>query len=313
MHLQMASSLKSPQSSCNTQSNMASPSANKSKQSDIPTSRILQKRLQIPRPGHAVVAGVMTRGSAVQTSKLFEDKADLYASSRPMYPKELFDFISSLVASKGEAWDCAAGNGQASIGLAKIFSKVESTDISKEQISNSFPIENVNYSVQPGESTKFKDNQFDLVNVAQALHWFDYSKFWNEVKRVLKPKGVFIAYSYVWPNVNDDIDRVLEEKIKAIIEPYWASNNKLVWDGYKAIDFPFPLMDVPKVDIKNNWNLDQFLNYIHTWSGTRRCMDNIGTDFFESAKDEMLRSWGDPKQKKMVKNQLIIIAGSAWS
>ena len=249
----------------------------------------------------------------MKTSELFEDKADLYASSRPTYPKELFDFIGSLLVSKNEAWDCAAGNGQASTGLAKIFTKVEATDISKEQISNSFPLKNVNFSVQPGESTNFKDNQFDLVNVAQALHWFDYSKFWDEVSRVLKPNGVFVAYSYVWPNVDNNIDSILEEKIKSIIEPYWASNNKLAWDDYKTLDFPFSLMDVPKIDLKNNWNLDQFLNYIHTWSGTRRCMDNIGTDFFESAKDEMLRSWGDPEQKKLIKSPLTIIAGSAWS
>lgn len=251
--------------------------------------------------------------STVKTSKLFEDKADLYASARPMYPKELFDFIGSLLVSKDEAWDCAAGNGQASAGLAKIFAKVEATDISKEQISNSFLIENVNYSVQPGESTTFNDNQFDLVNVAQALHWFDYSEFWDEVSRVLKPNGMFVAYSYVWPNVSDTIDRILEEKIKTIIEPYWASNNKLAWNGYKEVDFPFPLMDVPKIDIKNSWNLDQFLNYIHTWSATRRCMDNIGTDFFESAREEMLRSWGDATQTKLVTNPLTIIAGSAWS
>ena len=153
-------------------------------------------------------------GSFVEISKLFDDKADLYASSRPMYPQELFDFMAALVESHEEAWDCATGNGQAAIGLAKYFSKVEATDISKEQIANAFYSENINYSLQPGESTNFQENQFDLVNVAQALHWFDYETFWDEVHRVLKPDGAFVASSYVWPHVNEDIDQILEEHIK---------------------------------------------------------------------------------------------------
>ena len=131
----------------------------------------------------------------MKTSKLFCNNADLYASSRPMYPKELFDFIASLVQSHDAAWDCATGNGQAAIGMAKHFSKVEATDISKEQITSAFYSENIKYSVQSGESTNFRDNQFDLVNVAQALHWFDHEKFWGEVARVLKPNGVFVAFS----------------------------------------------------------------------------------------------------------------------
>lgn len=249
----------------------------------------------------------------METSKLFNDEADLYASSRPMYPKELFDFIASLVKSHDEAWDCATGNGQAAIGLAKHFSIVEATDISKEQIANAFHSENINYSVQPGEITNFRNHQFDLVSVAQALHWFDYEKFWDEVARVLKPTGAFVAFSYVWPHVNEDIDQILEECIKSVIEPYWAPNNKLAWDSYRSLDLPFETIATPNIDLENHWNLDQFLNYIHTWSGTRRCINDMGSDFFEVARRSLQSVWGDSSKKLVVKNPLTIIAGAAWS
>lgn len=255
----------------------------------------------------------MTKKRTVQTSKLFEDKADLYASSRPKYPKELFDFIASIARSHDEAWDCATGNGQAAVGLARDFSTIEATDISKEQIANAFQAANINYSVQPSESTNFKDKQFDLVSVAQALHWFDFDRFWSEVARVLKPNGVFVAYSYAWSQVDDTIDQIVREKIGKIIEPYWAPNNKLAWDSYRSLELPFVPMEVPKIDLENNWNLDQFLNYMHTWSGTRRCMDDIGSAFFEEAKMALQSAWGDPKQKMVVKSPLTIIAGAAWS
>ena len=230
-----------------------------------------------------------------------------------MYPKELFDFIASLVEQHDEAWDCATGNGQAAVGLAQYFSLVEATDISEEQITNAFPARNINYSVQPGESTTFRDNQFDLVNVAQALHWFDYNKYWDEVARVLKPKGIFIAYSYVWPKIDEEINQVLELYVKKVIEPYWAPNNRLAWDAYRSLKLPFETIATPSINLENYWDLDQFLNYIHTWSGTRRCMNDIGHDFFEKARREFEVAWGNPSQKMVVKNPLTLIAGTAWS
>lgn len=250
--------------------------------------------------------------SFVETSKLFDDKADIYAASRPAYPEELFDFISSLVESHGEAWDCATGNGQAAIGLARRFSTVQATDISTEQIANAFEADNINFSVQPGEATNFRDNQFDLVSVAQALHWFDYEIFWDEVSRVLKPDGAFVAFSYVWPQINETLDEILEECIRKVVEPYWAPNNKLVWDSYRALDLPFETLAAPGICLENHWNFPQFINYVHSWSGTRRCMDDIGMDFFEDAQVALSGQWGDASQQYVVRHPLVIIAGAAW-
>lgn len=243
---------------------------------------------------------------------LFSDKADLYAASRPMYPPPLFDFIASLTNNHDKPWDCATGNGQAAIGLAKYFSFVEATDISKEQIANAFYVENVHYSVQAGESTNFSNLQFDLVCVAQALHWFDFENFWPEVKRVLKPTGTFVAFSYVWPQINDKIDQAIEVYIKSVIEPYWAPHNKLAWDCYRSLQLPFKALAVPEIDLENHWNLDQFLSYIHTWSATRRCMDDIGSGFFAEARCALTELWGEPERQRIVKNPLTILAGAAW-
>ncbi len=248
----------------------------------------------------------------METEKLFADKADLYAVARPMYPQALFDFISSITNGRDRAWDCASGNGQAAVGLVKSFSKVYASDISHEQIANAFQSPNIEYSVQAAENTNYMDHQFDLVNVAQALHWFDYEKYWDEVSRVLNPRGVFVAYSYIWPAVNNAVDDVVEQSLKKIIEPYWASNNRIVWDGYKTVDFPFKRLATPDIDLTNQWDLHQFVDYLHTWSATRRCMEEIGDDFFNAAKENLTKVWGDPNTKMTIKNPLTIIAGNAW-
>ena len=79
----------------------------------------------------------------------------------------------------------------------------------------------MNYSVQSAESTNFPEHHFDLITVAQALHWFDHDRFWKEVHRVLKPGGVFAAWAYVWPHVAPDIDAIVQDKMLEIIRPYW--------------------------------------------------------------------------------------------
>ena len=56
---------------------------------------------------------------------LFSEQSSLYAKHRPSYPASLFDYIFSFVHHREKAWDCATGNGQAAVALAKDFKKVE--------------------------------------------------------------------------------------------------------------------------------------------------------------------------------------------
>ena len=116
----------------------------------------------------------------------FLKQSATYSKYRPDYPKELYEFISSNVKKKQAAWDCGTGNGQAAKELAKIFEKVFATDISQQQIENAGQRENIFYSVEPAEQTTFSHNSFDLVTVAQALHWLRVDDFYTQVKRVAK-------------------------------------------------------------------------------------------------------------------------------
>ena len=245
----------------------------------------------------------------MQISTLFADKSDLYAASRSQYPRELFSFITDLVVQHNAAWDCATGNGQAAVGVAETFDLVQATDIRQQQITHSLTRNNIHYSVCCAEKTAFVDNQFDLVTVAQALHWFDFDKFWPEVNRVLKPDGVFCTFAYIWCEVSPVIDIAVEGYIKRIDAPYWASNNKLVWDSYKGVEFPFAQIGTPKFTLQNLWGFQLFMNYIHTWSATRRCIEVKGIEFFERAKLQIVREWGDPKEKRLVTSPLTVMAG----
>jgi hypothetical protein len=38
--------------------------------------------------------------------------------------------------------------------------------------------ENIDYKIFPAESANLDNDSVDLVTVAQALHWFDFEKFY---------------------------------------------------------------------------------------------------------------------------------------
>ena len=188
-------------------------------------------------------------------------------------------------------WDCATGNGQAAVGLARHFASVEATDASAEQIANAVATSGVTYSVQPAEQTNFADASFDAVNVAQALHWFDFDRFNAEVHRVLKPGGLILVTSYRWPQVSAEVDAELNRLVLEPIRPLWPPQNTYVFNAYRDIPFPYEPVEFPPLGIELDWSLAQFLAYIGTWTATRRMLQSDPA-FLDRAAAALAAPWG---------------------
>ncbi len=102
------------------------------------------------------------------------------------------------------------------------------------------------------------------------------ARFWPEVQRVLQPGGVFAAWTYTLPHLTAEMDRIVDAKLLNLIKAYWAPQNRLAWDAYANVPFPFHELDVPQFDMRLNWTLGQFVAYLKTWSATRLCIDANG-------------------------------------
>ncbi len=248
----------------------------------------------------------------MNNDELFSVKSDHYAAIRPQYPEELFTFIKEHASVFNKAWDCATGNGQAAVGLAKMFSSVEASDISENQIANAFYRDNIRYSVQHAEKTSFADNSFDVICVAQALHWFHFEKFWPEIKRLLKEDGLFIAFSYAWSSVNEDVDSVIDTQWRPAIEPYWAENNKLCWNGYASIPVPFERLSAPKMKLTQSWTRAEYLSYLGSWSASRLFIEDNGDLKFNALAGLLKNVWPNETEKKTVIMPLSVLAGYRW-
>jgi ubiquinone/menaquinone biosynthesis C-methylase UbiE len=199
----------------------------------------------------------------------FSAQSKLYATFRPRYPDALYDFIFRNIKSFDKALDVATGNGQIAIELAKKFTEVYATDISAKQLAEAPALSNIFYKVEPGEDASFPENYFDLVTVAQAIHWFDFDKFYTTVKKILKPSGIIVVIGYGLLSVDNKIDKWLHHYYKNITGPYWDKERKYIDDLYTTIPFPFSEIETPQLKIDYKWTREQFVGYINTWSAVQ--------------------------------------------
>ena len=231
----------------------------------------------------------------------FSGVANRYADFRPHYPAELFDYLATLAPQNSLVWDCACGNGQATHDLAKRFDRVIATDASKEQIASATPNPKVEFHVAPAEQSGLPDQSVGLITVAQALHWFDFERFYAEVKRVLAPGGVLGAWAYGINDVEGDpVNQLVQDFYANTVGPYWPPERKLVEEGYRTIPFPFAEIAPPAFRMEARWTLEQLLGYFSTWSATNRCIKATGHNPLGLLSEQLAHVWGDNDCPRLV-------------
>ncbi len=225
----------------------------------------------------------------------FSSYAELYKKFRPTYPQELYDYLLSFITVKRSAWDCGTGNGQVAQELSKYFKEVYATDISPKQIEMAAIRKNIFYKVEGAEKTSFENNFFDIIMVAQAIHWFNFDEFYKEVKRTLKTDGILAIVGYGLIKANDELNKIINKFYHEIIGSYWDKERKYVDENYKTIPFPFKEMKTPSFVNTFNWTFEQLIGYINTWSAVQHFIKLNNSNPVEIIYDELKNVWkNDP-------------------
>ena len=240
----------------------------------------------------------------------FSGVASGYAAFRPQYPAALFEWLASVCQRHEVAWDCACGSGQASRPLASHFDLVVGTDASPTQVVAAEGSENTRFVVAASERTPLADGAFDLVTVAQALHWFVGEGFFAEVRRVVRPGGVFAAWTYGMPHiVSEPVEKVVHDFINDLLGPFWPPEIRMVLDGYASIDLPLEELEAPAFEMNVEWALDQFLGFVHTWSAVGRYDEEHGEDPVLQLGAELEELWGGEEDLLPVSYRLDLRVG----
>jgi SAM-dependent methyltransferase len=220
-----------------------------------------------------------------------------YAQFRPTYPNELYDFLFSLLSGQQTAWDCATGNGQVARELANHFEQVYGTDISQNQLSHAVQKDNISYLLESSDKSSFPDNTFDLITVAQAIHWFDFDAFYAEVKRTLKPFGIFAAFGYGVMSIDKDVDALIHTLYKSVLGQYWDTERRFIDQGYHTLPFPFQELPVPDLSIKTTWNFEQLTGYLNTWSAVQHYKKANDSNPLDLLLPDLKDAWGDGRKE----------------
>lgn len=224
----------------------------------------------------------------------FSGHAADYARHRPTYPPALFANLAAASPATGVVWDCATGSGQAAVALAEHFDQVIATDASAEQVAHAAERPKVVYRVATAEESGLEDASVDLVTVAQALHWFDHERFFAEVERVLRPGGLFAAWSYGLFTLDEEIDAIVYDFYTGEIDAHWAPERRHVDAGYATIPTPdWEEVAIAAPPMTLEWTVDDALAYLGTWSATRACARATGEDPVDAIEMQMRVVWGE--------------------
>lgn len=230
----------------------------------------------------------------------FSKNAAAYAKYRPCYPAELFVFLAEQSPARRLCWDCASGNGQAAQGLVDYFERVIATDASAEQIARAEPHERITYRVEPAEETSLAAGSVDLATAAVAVHWFDFDRFYNEVRRVLKPGGVLAVWTYHRPVINPAMDDLIVRFEMDVLGKYWPERIHYLREHYQTLPFPFEEIPARNFDMNATWTLDQLLGFLNSWSAVRRYQGDRGEHPFAPIWEDLHSAWGDPDTQQTI-------------
>jgi len=228
----------------------------------------------------------------MSNAALFTTVAREYASFRPGYPPELFAWLAGIAPALEAVWDVGCGSGQASVALAAHFARVYATDVAAEQIAAAKPHPRVRYLAELAERSGLDEASVDLVTVAQALHWFDVDAFYEEARRVARPGALLAVWNYPRPQfVDPAIDRVFLDFYGGVVGPYWPPERRHVEANYSTLAFPFTELPHPAFGLELDWNLEQVIGYVSSWSATVQYRKKLGRDPVPMLRESLGAVW----------------------
>jgi len=214
----------------------------------------------------------------------FTGLADIYAAHRPTYPTSILETLSercSLV-SENVAIDVGSGTGISTAALAgalpgwRIIAVEPNADMLTKARATLADRPNMEFVQAGAEALPGSDAGCGLVLAAQALHWFDESKFFTEVERTLCPGGIV---AILYNNRQNAVSVVLQQ-----IESYFESLDDSYSRNYRARDIPGALRELDAFcdveRVREVWlrptSVDDLVNYFMSRSLIQPLVAHVG-------------------------------------
>lgn len=230
-----------------------------------------------------------------------------YARFRDIYPASMYEKLIQFGIGKSgqKILDLGSGTAVLPINMSKTGADFTAADISENQIlfgkqlAAERNIKNIDFKVCSAEDTGFNGESFDAVTAVQCFHYFNAEKAANEIRRILKPGGLFCKIFMDWLPYEDDIIAEMESLVLKY-NPDW--NGK----GFKEFNYKFPSWAIGKFDIENVRSYNAELEFSkEAWIGRIKSCRGIGASLsekevknFETEYRSMLEKYPEPLRLK---------------
>lgn len=237
----------------------------------------------------------------------FGRTSDDYARYRDIYPKSMYDkLIAFGIGKQGQRiLDLGSGTAVLPVNMSRTGAEFTATDISEnqircgKQIAAAKGIENIKFKVCCAEDTGFRDNDFDVVTAVQCFPYFNAAKAADEIRRVLKPTGLFCKIMMDWLPYEDEVIREMEELVLKY-NPVWSG------EGFEKYRYQYPRWADGKFEVNIIHSYDTALEFSkEAWIGRIRSCRGVGASLteekiaeFETEYRDLLKKYDEPLRLK---------------
>jgi len=97
--------------------------------------------------------------------------------------------------------------------------------------------------------------------------------------------------------VDEAIDKIIHHFYEGVLNGFWDPERKYIDEGYKTIPFPFQEIQTPQFHFQLQWNAEQLLGYLGTWSAVQHYTDKIKLDPLDEIREELVASFDNNESK----------------
>jgi len=223
----------------------------------------------------------------------FGNTSEDYSLYRDIYPQSMYKkLIEFGIGKKGQCiLDLGSGTAVLPINLYHTGAKFVSTDISENQIlygqkiAKSKGFDNIDFKVCNAEDTGFEDNLFDVVTAVQCFQYFNADIAAKEIRRILKPNGLFCKIFMDWLPYEDNNIKEMEEMVLKY-SPQWSGS------GFEKFKYNYPQWAENGFDIQTIHSYNETLHFTkEAWIGRIKSCRGVGASLSKEKVEEFEKEY----------------------
>lgn len=195
----------------------------------------------------------------------FGNLSKQYAQFRTGYPKEVIDYFWAIMKIENPMiLDVGCGTGISTRQILRDGAKIIGIDKDPKMVEEAKKVSSdIEYIVALANSLPFTDESFDAVTSISAFHWFTDDVSVEEIKRILKPNGIyFIANkNEVGGGIKTEFRNIVSDVVEKLpnVKASYNAKEILERNGFKDVIYK-------EFDASEDFTLDHAIEYVQTMS-----------------------------------------------